>query len=141
LVLFITAIIDSNLFWGNNEKILSCYFDCRCPGDSDRRRLWPVYGAEANCRKHLQLRQPLPDEPGKPLQLTNGDYDEGGVVWTHDGSRIYFGEGTLGSYRIMQVAATGGPAAIIPTRLANFQFSAVSQDGASAGRCGRPVRA
>jgi len=46
-----------------------------------------------------------------------------------DGSRIYFGEGTLGSYRIMQVAATGGPTAIIPTRLANFQFTALSHDG------------
>jgi dipeptidyl aminopeptidase/acylaminoacyl peptidase len=30
------------------------------------------------------------DEPAKPLQLTSGDYDEGEVVWTHDGSRIYF---------------------------------------------------
>jgi serine/threonine protein kinase/WD40 repeat protein len=46
-----------------------------------------------------------------------------------DGSRIYFGEGTLGSYRIMQVAATGGPTAIIPTRLPNFQFTALTQDG------------
>jgi len=46
-----------------------------------------------------------------------------------DGSRIYFGEGTLGSYRVMQVAATGGPTAIIPTRLPNFQFTALSQDG------------
>ena len=46
-----------------------------------------------------------------------------------DGSRIYFGEGTLGSYRIMQVAVTGGPTANIPTRLANFQFTALSQDG------------
>src|SRR5207245_4104518 len=30
------------------------------------------------------------DEPAKPLQLTSGDFDEGEVVWTHDGSRIYF---------------------------------------------------
>jgi dipeptidyl aminopeptidase/acylaminoacyl peptidase len=30
------------------------------------------------------------DEPAKPLQLTSGDYDEGEVFWTHDGSRIYF---------------------------------------------------
>ena len=30
------------------------------------------------------------DEPTKPLQLTSGDYDEGEIVWTHDGSRIYF---------------------------------------------------
>jgi eukaryotic-like serine/threonine-protein kinase len=46
-----------------------------------------------------------------------------------DGSRIYFGEGTEGSYRIMQVAAGGGPTTIIPTRLANFQFTALSEDG------------
>jgi dipeptidyl aminopeptidase/acylaminoacyl peptidase len=30
------------------------------------------------------------DEPAKPLQLTSGGYDEGEIVWTHDGSRIYF---------------------------------------------------
>lgn len=33
-------------------------------------------------------------------------------------------EGTLGSYRIIQVAATGGATAIIPTRLANFRLTA-----------------
>jgi Tol biopolymer transport system component len=65
-------------------------------------------------------------------QLTNDSETkaQSGALVT-DGSRIYFGEGTLGSYRIMQVAATGGPAAIIPTRLPNFQFTAVSQDGSS----------
>ncbi len=30
------------------------------------------------------------DEPAKPLQLTSGDFDEGEIVWAHDGSRIYF---------------------------------------------------
>ena len=30
------------------------------------------------------------DEPAKPLQVTSGDYDEGEIEWTHDGSRIYF---------------------------------------------------
>jgi dipeptidyl aminopeptidase/acylaminoacyl peptidase len=30
------------------------------------------------------------DEPAKPLQLTSGDFDEHEIVWTHDGSRIYF---------------------------------------------------
>jgi Tol biopolymer transport system component len=62
-------------------------------------------------------------------QLTDdGKIKQSGRLVT-DGSRIYFDEGTVGSYRIMQVAATGGPTAIIPTRLANFQFSALSQDG------------
>jgi dipeptidyl aminopeptidase/acylaminoacyl peptidase len=30
------------------------------------------------------------DEPAKPVQLTSGDFDEGEIAWTHDGSRIYF---------------------------------------------------
>src|SRR5882762_6896958 len=30
------------------------------------------------------------DEPAKPLQLTSGDFDEDEIVWTHDGSRLYF---------------------------------------------------
>src|SRR6266851_4476098 len=30
------------------------------------------------------------DEPAKPLQLTSGYYVEGEIVWTYDGSRIYF---------------------------------------------------
>src|SRR6266404_885467 len=30
------------------------------------------------------------DESAKPVQLTSGDFDEGEIVWTHDGSRIYF---------------------------------------------------
>ena len=65
------------------------------------------------------------------MQLTSdGEVKANSGNLVTDGSRIYFGEGTLGSYRIMQVAATGGPTAIIPTRLANFQFTALSQDGA-----------
>ena len=64
-------------------------------------------------------------------QLTNdGEVKANSGNLVTDGSRIYFGEGTVGSYRIMQVAATGGPATIIPTRLPNFQFNALSQDGA-----------
>ncbi len=63
-------------------------------------------------------------------QLTNdGEVKAQSSRLVTDGSRIYFGEGTPGSYRIMQVASTGGPTAIIPTRLANFQFTALSQDG------------
>ena len=50
--------------------------------------------------------------PTPPIRLVTND------------SRIYAGEGTLGSYRIMQVAATDGPTAIIPTRLANFRLTA-----------------
>lgn len=31
-----------------------------------------------------------PDELTKPQQLTTGNFDEGQLVWSHDGSRIYF---------------------------------------------------
>ncbi|MFZ0275345.1 MAG: hypothetical protein WA254_17000 [Candidatus Sulfotelmatobacter sp.] len=30
------------------------------------------------------------DEVPKPVQLTEGNFDEGQLVWSHDGSRIYF---------------------------------------------------
>jgi len=30
------------------------------------------------------------EELPKPVQLTNGNFDEGQLVWSHDGSRIYF---------------------------------------------------
>ena len=66
------------------------------------------------------------------IQLTNdGEVKANSGRLETDGSRIYFGEGTAGSYRIAQVAASGGPTAIIPTRLANFQFTALSQDGST----------
>jgi Tol biopolymer transport system component len=48
-----------------------------------------------------------------------------------DGSRIYFDEGSVGSYRIVQIAATGGPTATVPTGLDNAQITAVSQDGST----------
>jgi hypothetical protein len=63
-------------------------------------------------------------------QLTNdGKVKGAGGRLVTDGSRVYFLEGSVGSYQTTQIAATGGPTAIIPTRLANFQFTALSQDG------------
>jgi serine/threonine protein kinase/Tol biopolymer transport system component len=63
-------------------------------------------------------------------QITSdGEIKANGGRLVTDGSRIYFSEGTVGSYRIMEVAAVGGPTSIIHTRLPNFQFTALSQDG------------
>src|SRR5260370_10594701 len=87
--------------------------------------------AIAICGFILWLRQP----PAIPIveavtQLTDdGEIKANSGRLVTDGSRIYFGEGTVGVYRIMQVAASGGPTAIIPTRLPNCQFTALSQDG------------
>src|SRR5271170_472570 len=100
---------------------------------SDKRRIWIAAAAVAIaiCGFIVWWRQP----PTIPVveavtQLTDdGEIKVNSGRLVTDGSRVYFGEGTLGSYKIMQVAATGGPTAIIPTRLPNFQFTALSQDG------------
>lgn len=63
-------------------------------------------------------------------KLTNdGKVKGGGGRLVTDGSRIYFLEGSVGSYQTAQVATAGGATAIIPIRFANFQFTALSQDG------------
>jgi hypothetical protein len=63
-------------------------------------------------------------------RLTNdGKVKGAGGRLVTDGSRIYFLEGSVGSYQTAQVATAGGATAIIPIRFANFQFTALSQDG------------
>jgi eukaryotic-like serine/threonine-protein kinase len=104
------------------------------PAGARKRRIWiaaPLAAVALATGLFVWWRQP----PAVPLvegvtRLTNdGEVKANGSRLVTDGSRIYFAEGTLGSYRIVQVAATGVPTTIIPTRLANFQFSALSQDG------------
>jgi eukaryotic-like serine/threonine-protein kinase len=102
---------------------------------SGKRRIWIATAVVAIAIGGLIVwwRQP-PAVPvvGAVTQLTDdGEIKALSGRLVTDGSRIYFGEGTTGSYRIMQVAATGGPTAIIPTRLPNFQFTALSHDGSS----------
>lgn len=48
-----------------------------------------------------------------------------------DGTRIYFNEGGEGSMRIAQVAASGGPTALLPVKMSSPQLEALSADGAS----------
>ena len=48
-----------------------------------------------------------------------------------DGSRVYFNEGTAGSLKIAQVAVTGGPTAIIPTRFPIPHLAGLNREGSS----------
>ena len=48
-----------------------------------------------------------------------------------DGTRIYFNEGEKGSMKIAQVAASGGPTALLPVKMFSPQLEALSADGAS----------
>lgn len=48
-----------------------------------------------------------------------------------DGTRIYFNEGVTGSLKIAQVAASGGPTAVIPTRFENAQVAGLTAEGSA----------
>jgi eukaryotic-like serine/threonine-protein kinase len=48
-----------------------------------------------------------------------------------DGARIYFNEGVAGSLKIGQVAITGGPTAVIPTRFENAQVAGLTHEGSA----------
>jgi dipeptidyl aminopeptidase/acylaminoacyl peptidase len=90
------------------------------------------------------------DEPSKPVQLTTGDYDEGGIFWTHDGSRIYFVTSHVdepyyetGSTEIYSMAASGGAPEKLTTVPMNIYSLKLSPDGrrvAFHGSVTQPVR-
>ncbi len=92
------------------------------------------------------------DEPLKPLQITSGDYDEGEIVWTQDGSHIYFATSRIDepyyetpSTDLYSVAATSAGAT--PEKLASIPMGiyglSLSPDGkkfAFHGSITHPVR-
>jgi dipeptidyl aminopeptidase/acylaminoacyl peptidase len=90
------------------------------------------------------------DEPSKPVQLTSGDYDEGGIFWTHDGSRIYFVTSHIdepyydtGSTEIYSISSTGGTPEKLTTIPMDIYNLALSPDGryiAFHGSVTQPVR-
>jgi dipeptidyl aminopeptidase/acylaminoacyl peptidase len=90
------------------------------------------------------------DEPVKPLQLTSGDYDEGEIVWTHDGSRIYFLTRRIDepyyetpSTDIYSVGSTGGTPEKLATVPMGIRDLTLSPDGrrvAFHGSVSQPVR-
>jgi dipeptidyl aminopeptidase/acylaminoacyl peptidase len=90
------------------------------------------------------------DELAKPLQLTSGDYDEGEMRWTNDGSRLYFLTTRIdepyyvtGSTDIYSVSSAGGVAERLATIGMNMGDLALSPDGrriAFHGAITEPVR-
>jgi DNA-binding winged helix-turn-helix (wHTH) protein/Tol biopolymer transport system component len=61
-------------------------------------------------------------------QLTDDREVKSGRLVT-DGSRVYFNEGTIGSIKIAQVGATGGPTSAIPTRLTYPRIAGLRRGG------------
>jgi hypothetical protein len=81
----------------------------------------------------LWWRQP----PAVPVvQAVTQLTDDGEAKRAHanlltDGSRIYYNQGTAFSMKIAQVAVTGGPTAIIPTRFALPNIAGLTHEGSA----------
>ena len=90
------------------------------------------------------------DELTKPQQLTNGNFDEGQLVWSHDGSRIYFLTRRidepyyeLPSTDIYSVPSAGGnpeKLATIPMDIGDLVLSPDGRRLAFHGSLAQPVR-
>jgi dipeptidyl aminopeptidase/acylaminoacyl peptidase len=90
------------------------------------------------------------DELTKPMQLTSGDFDEGELVWLHDGQRIYFLTGHLdepyyesATTDIDFVSSGGGAAekiATIPMGIGDLTLSPDGRKIAFHGAVTQPVR-
>jgi len=90
------------------------------------------------------------DVPAKPVQLTSGDYDEGEIVWTHDGSRIYFLTSHIDepyyetpSTDIYSVSLSGGTPeklTTVPMGIGDFTLSPDGRHVAFHGSATHPIR-
>lgn len=90
------------------------------------------------------------DEPAKPLQLTSGDYDEGEVFWTRDGSRIYFLTSRIDEpyyetpstdvYSITSAGGTSEKLATVPMGIGDLALSPDDRRIAFHGSVTQPVR-
>ena len=63
-------------------------------------------------------------------QLTDDGQPKDGKL-ASDGSRIYFAEGQTGSWKIAQVSVTGGPTALVDTRLADLHIAGLTSEGSA----------
>ena len=89
-------------------------------------------------------------EPGKPVQITSGNYDEGDLVWSKDGSRIYFLTRRvdepyydLPATDVYSVPSRGGDSemlATIPMYVGNLTLSPDGRQFAFHGAVSQPVR-
>jgi len=90
------------------------------------------------------------DDLPKPMQLTSGNYDEGQLVWSHDGARIYFVTQRidepyyeLPSADVYSVPAAGGDAeklVTIPMHIGDLVLSPDGRRLAFHGSVAQPIR-
>jgi dipeptidyl aminopeptidase/acylaminoacyl peptidase len=97
----------------------------------------------------LDVRQSA-ESSGKPVQLTSGNYDEGDIVWSSDGSRIYFltqrtdepyyDLPSTDIYSVSSAGANPEKQATIPMYIRDLSLSPDGRQFAFHGSVSQPVR-
>jgi len=98
---------------------------------SSRRWLWvatsvAIFAVGAMVALWWKLRSAVPVVEAV-IQLTDDGMPKKGPLLT-DGARIYFNEGTEGSWSIVQVSTAGGKSSVITSGLLNPQLAALAPD-------------
>ena len=99
-----------------------------------RRMLWVLAAACAlvTVMPYFRLWNRSPADPrvAAIIQLTD-DGEAKCCRLATDGSRIYFNEGSIGSFKLAQVAATGGPTGMIATAVGDPTVRAIDPAGST----------
>ena len=90
------------------------------------------------------------EETSKPSQLTTGNYNERGILWTHDGSRIYFltdrvdepyyETPTTDIYSVTSIGGTPEKLTTVPMGISDLTLSPDGQRFAFHGSVTHPIR-
>ncbi len=90
------------------------------------------------------------EETSKPSQLTTGNYNEHGILWTHDGSRIYFltdrvdepyyETPTTDIYSVTSIGGTPEKLTTVPMGISDLTLSPDGQRFAFHGSVTHPIR-
>jgi serine/threonine protein kinase len=121
-------------------EALSTWGSAAVPAVGSRRRsrwLWTAVMAGSVVALAAWLMAWWRTPPAVPvvesvMQLTNdGEPKPGNIFPFSDGSRIYFTEGSPGSWKIAQVSVNGGPTSPIDTQLANPAITGMAPDGSA----------
>ena len=90
------------------------------------------------------------EETSKPSQLTTGNYNERGILWTHDGSRIYFltdrvdepyyETPTTDIYSVTAIGGTPEKLTTVPMGISDLTLSPDGQRFAFHGSVTHPIR-
>jgi serine/threonine protein kinase len=107
-------------------------------GTADSRKKWRWVGAAAVAVVVVAVgvwwrtRTPAVPIVEAVTQISNDGMPKNSFVrLATDGPRVYFTEGVVGTETLVEVAATGGPTAVLPIKVTNPEIAALSPDNST----------